>query len=164
MKKECTGCGKAKDLEEFNRLASAKDGRQSKCRNCFSEYNAARYAEQGRAIRKKVKAYREANPDKIRALKRTWKKTPAGKACEKRYQASEVGKAARRNGKNARAMVRRALQDGRLVKGPCARASAKCRGPIEGHHHKGLARKFWLDVEWLCKMHHRAHHLAQPKQ
>jgi hypothetical protein len=42
--KACESCKVVKPLTEFNVLRRSDDGKQSKCRACFSEYNAIRYA------------------------------------------------------------------------------------------------------------------------
>lgn len=37
--KHCQKCGNLKPVEQFNRRTSAKDGKQSYCRNCQRGYN-----------------------------------------------------------------------------------------------------------------------------
>jgi hypothetical protein len=59
--------------------------------------------------------------------------------------------------KYARNAVRVALDNGTLVKGPCAEADAECRGGIEAHH-ESYAVEDWLTVTWLCRLHHARQH------
>jgi hypothetical protein len=49
----------------------------------------------------------------------------------------------------ARAAVKRAVADGRLIR---PNTCSKCpnSGPIEAHHYRGYEKEFWLVVEWLC--------------
>lgn len=48
-------------------------------------------------------------------------------------------------------VVQQALADGRLQQGPCAIATAQCRGKIQAHH-EDHSRP--LEVVWLCHFHH----------
>lgn len=55
----------------------------------------------------------------------------------------------------ARAAVRRAIKQGKIVR---PRVCSKCKRPaarIEAHHWKGYLKKNWLDVVWLCGRCHR---------
>jgi len=56
----CSRCKINKPLDCFSKLGSAKDGLQSKCKQCFSEYNKKRYEEKGEEIRAKVNARAKA--------------------------------------------------------------------------------------------------------
>ena len=58
----------------------------------------------------------------------------------------------------ARLAVSNALRDGRLVRLPCERCGATER--VHGHHHDYSQP---LDVEWLCKDCHWAHHRAEKR-
>lgn len=66
----CTKCLEDKPLDEFYKDTSRSDGYAKICKTCK---------------RQTVRDYALANPEKIRADKLAWKKTPAGKACEQRY-------------------------------------------------------------------------------
>ena len=78
--KTCSECGRSLPLSEFNKNRNNKDGYQDRCRECFSKYNAARYAKtphDTRLLREIVESY---------TLKKTLKqelrhvrKTPQGK-------------------------------------------------------------------------------------
>jgi hypothetical protein len=53
---------------------------------------------------------------------------------------------------NARKMVRRALLEGKLLKGECQVCQSK---EVEAHHNN---YHFPLKVTWLCRKHHIDHH------
>lgn len=55
----------------------------------------------------------------------------------------------------ARSALREAVRKGTVKKEPCF-----CGEKIvQGHHHNGYGKNSWLDVQWLCREHHRqAHH------
>lgn len=40
--KKCHACGKTRDIDEFNRCRSRKDGRSATCRGCWAKYQADR--------------------------------------------------------------------------------------------------------------------------
>lgn len=82
----------------------------------------------------------------------------------RRYRATEKGLQARRRWsaerprdywkQSAQRKVQRAIRDGRLI-----RLSCICGNPkSEGHHYLGYAHEHWLDVVWLCRLHHAAAH------
>lgn len=54
----------------------------------------------------------------------------------------------------ARSELRRAVKEGRIKRLPCFCGETR----VEGHHHKGYERSYWLDVMWLCPKHHVEEH------
>ena len=66
----CTQCLQEQPLDAFYKDASRSDGYSRRCKMCTCA---------------KVQEYCEDNPEKIKQKKLAWKKTPAGKICEKRY-------------------------------------------------------------------------------
>jgi len=66
----CTACLTPKPLTDFYKDKSRSDGYSKHCKTCHC------------ATRQ---AYVIANPEKVKANKLAWKRTPAGKVCEKRY-------------------------------------------------------------------------------
>src|SRR4051812_48827073 len=54
--KICSKCKVSKSVECYSKLASSRDGLQSKCKQCFSDYNKKRYEAKGEEIRTKVNA------------------------------------------------------------------------------------------------------------
>lgn len=51
--------------------------------------------------------------------------------------------------------VEAALRTGRIAKGKKCAACGTSKRRLEGHHHKGYERKYWLEVIWLCPPCHR---------
>lgn len=82
--KKCKKCGILKDYTEFNKLKYAKDGLQSRCRLCTSEYMKG-YSARAREHRIQYywtnrpvlvayqKKYREETRDKKRAYMKKWR-------------------------------------------------------------------------------------------
>ena len=161
-----------KPADEFYAVSGNRDGLDGSCKAC---------------TRADVKRYREEHPDKITASKRAWKKTAPGKAAAKRYSQSRAGRDAsirhkhtekgrarkrryehkfrvrRPDAARARDAVKRALHQGTLIRGACSMAgNGKCCGLIHGHHHRGYAEEFKLDVVWLCQAHHHLAHQLPP--
>jgi hypothetical protein len=75
--KRCPHCGETKPLDAFSRQSSKKDGKYTLCKPCNSAYKRKRLAEDGDAIRarvrERVRAKRAADPEKIRAWERAWR-------------------------------------------------------------------------------------------
>lgn len=67
--KHCSVCKAEKPFDAFNRQRSARDGVKSRCRECQSSDNRARYAAKGEHIKDTVRAYASANADKVKAAK-----------------------------------------------------------------------------------------------
>lgn len=62
--------------------------------------------------------------------------------------------------RDARRAVATAIRTGDLERQPCL----VCGQPGEAHHHLGYEPEHWLDVEWLCRTHHKARHFALTRQ
>ena len=56
----------------------------------------------------------------------------------------------------ARAALNHALRTGEVQRQPCEVCGNE---KVEAHHHKGYAKKYWLEVQWLCKKDHIRIHL-----
>lgn len=57
--KPCTGCKKTKPLSEFHKRSTAKDGRQSRCKDCNRDDQRDRYRNGTPSLRTAVKPYAE---------------------------------------------------------------------------------------------------------
>lgn len=57
----------------------------------------------------------------------------------------------------ARNAVTHALERAELVRQPCVECGA---APGLAHHGNGYGEAHWLDVEWLCAVHHGLRHRA----
>jgi len=79
--KRCRQCGETKPVSAFGKNSQKKDGLHYYCRPCTAE---------------RTRQWREANPDKHRAYKRKWAKTPKGRALKAREKAKNKEKYAER--------------------------------------------------------------------
>jgi len=74
--KICRDCSTFKPLSKFGKQADCSGGRKSQCTTCEGRSNYARYKK--RAIAS-VRKYQDANPDKIRLIRRACSKRRHGK-------------------------------------------------------------------------------------
>jgi hypothetical protein len=73
--KRCVECGELKPLAEFNKDSRRSDGRQDRCRACFSAYNKSRYLSDPDRFKQAVSEYKANNPDAVFATRlAVWKK------------------------------------------------------------------------------------------
>jgi hypothetical protein len=101
-------------------------------------------------VKDNTRAYRWRNSDKCRAWDRERGKRPERRARMKGWKPPPEKDAAHR-------AVKRALRSGALLRLPCE----TCGNPkTDAHHHRGYAPEHWLDVQWLCRIHHTAAHMA----
>lgn len=147
--KTCFKCQESKPLKDFYRHSGMADGRLGKCKGC---------------AKKDALAHRESNLEKVREYDRKRGLTDKHKARVRAYSKTKRGKKALRKAKSVwdeknlikkatHAIVKRALQDGRLSKMPCEVCGTTKR--IQGHHDDYSKP---LDVRWLCVKHHAEHH------
>lgn len=149
--KQCAKCGQLKDLEEFYKDKTHKDGLQSICKNCVKE---------------RVSKYRQQNPEKVkRAHKKAIQNNPL---YYKGYRRQYFLKNKRRyqilqkewKGRNkhkvaAHNKLQQAIANGGISKPDCCK---KCgnKGNVEGHHEDYNKP---LLVDWLCFSCHREKHI-----
>lgn len=94
--KNCKTCNKIKDLSEFHKSSKAKDGRQSSCVECQSEYVAAWQKENADKTAAAGKRFKESNPQKYKDIhakaNSKWKKENPGKwnAIAANYRAAKL--------------------------------------------------------------------------
>ncbi len=93
--KKCTKCGIEKPLSEFYKNKATKDGKRSRCKNCFAlyrlenkdkitEYNARYYQENKEKICKKQTLYQQENKDKIAEYNARYRLENKGKITKQR--------------------------------------------------------------------------------
>jgi hypothetical protein len=70
--KKCNKCNLDKESHEFNKLKSSKDGLQSKCKTCTSEYNKNRYLENSKIFKERAKQWKENNPERRKEISKNW--------------------------------------------------------------------------------------------
>jgi hypothetical protein len=61
----------------------------------------------------------------------------------------------------AKETLNQAVRVGRIIKQPCEVCGAT---KVQAHHHKGYAKKNWLNVQWLCSKHHQLIHKKMTKE
>ncbi len=106
--KKCTKCGIEKPLSEFYKNKATKDGKRSRCKNCFAlyrlenkdkitEYNARYYQENKEKICKKQTLYQQENKDKIAEYNARYRLENKGKITKQRalYRLENKGKIAK---------------------------------------------------------------------
>lgn len=143
--KKCRECGRELPLSEFNKNSCNKDGIQDRCRECFSKYNAKRYASNKDKFKADILRYKRDNPEKVLETRlKTCRRNPTRK--------------------NAYRAVEAALKCGALVKpdvcSGCGRPASESR--VEAHHHDYSKP---LDVVWVCsKCHYRLDDMRRARE
>lgn len=133
--KECFKCGKTKRAAEFYKHPQMGDGRLGKCKEC--------------TIADVQKYYSKTFPDRQEYERRRFK-NPERKAKVAEYQRRM--RAANPERTKARSSVSNAVRDGKIKKLPCG----VCGSTKSEAHHKDYSKP--LDVQWLCRPHHRMAH------
>lgn len=148
LPKECKECGITKEPASFYSSSVTKDGLRSKCRDCMAAYRAA-YA---------------ARPDtssKRREIRARYEASERGAAVMAEKRKRDYAKTIATPELKVKAMARQAVGDavraGKLQRLPCAHGPDGCDGAIHGHHWS-YDRVHWLDVVWLCTLHHAREH------
>ena len=138
--KDCTQCGKRKELSEFGINRATEDGLMNWCKPCTSAYQRAR-REKANAARPEgwkqktkdksayMKAWSEANPGAMTAYKKAW------------YERNK-------DRMRVKEKVKYAVRSGKLQKLPCGVCGEE---KVEAHHPDYDKP---LDVIWLCRKHH----------
>jgi len=99
--------------------------------------------------REYMRKWRLAHPNKAREYQRKYVKTKKFKITAKKYHST----AEWRNQNRVRTIVYRAIKKGNLVRQNCE--VRNCNKLGEAHHDD---YKKYLDVRWLCRLHHSRHH------
>ncbi|MFQ5687600.1 MAG: hypothetical protein ACE5GV_13180 [Candidatus Scalindua sp.] len=72
LTKKCTKCGKTKKIAEYQKKKQSKDGLNSICRKCCSQYFKKYYEANKDKIRAKEKEYYEQNKEVIKIHSKEW--------------------------------------------------------------------------------------------
>ena len=94
-------------------------------------------------------------PECERAHKSAWVRSDAGRAAQKRWReryGRQYFSEARKKYRGAHLQVHKAIKRGALIPQPCE----VCGDRTVEAHHDDYEKP--LDVRWLCKAHHEAHH------
>ena len=130
--KPCFKCHEVKPLSAFYAHAMMADGRLNKCKLC---------------ARRDVTAHREANLERIREYDRQRAKRPENVARRSAYVKRDPIKS------SAWILFASAVKSGKIERQPCEVCGAV---KTDAHHDDYLKP---LDVRWLCRKHHRLHHV-----
>lgn len=132
----CFVCKERKPREDFFADSSRKTGLASRCKPCDSKLKESK--------RQRTGYYRSENYRK-RVRRSGRGKYARRKTYLVRYASKHPERIAARNA------IRRAIKSGQLKKLSCFCGEKQ----VEAHHHKGYEKNYWLDVQWLCREHHR---------
>lgn len=144
--KDCTQCGKRKELSDFSVNRANDDGLSNWCRDCTSAYQKAR---RERANANRPEGWKQKTKDKAEYM-RAWKEANPGKMTEYKRDWWQRN----RERLLVKEKVRYAVRSGKLQRLPCG----VC-GEVEVEaHHPDYDKP--LDVIWLCRKHHMEIHNA----
>ena len=167
--KTCGRCKEAKATSLFSRSPQTKDGLYGWCKPCVSKNYKEKYLwkEKTPEMRAMRNAYRASRRDYYRKKFNEWDaahREQRRMASRERYARNRKAECERQAGVRekfkdhcrARWALGSAIRYGKLKKKPCQRCGTAEK--VQGHHHKGYEKKYWLDVVWLCGVcHGRAH-------
>lgn len=147
--KTCIRCMEQKPRNEYYAHSKMKDGLLGACKSCvkqsvrenrkrridyYTAYESARYLRDPRRRKNSARSFDR------------WRRTERGKAVIKARRAAQSGRF------KARSAVANAVRDGRLLREPCE----VCGKEKVDAHHDDYSKP--LQVRWLCRAHHAAHH------
>ena len=151
--KECTICGKSKNISEFNPNSNMTDGTIGQCKGCINIKSIER---------------RKSNPEHVRAVEREWargneeyrarrkEKTDKVKNEKwykdrvKRYKASDIKRHPERHA--CRDETNMLIRTGVILESPCE----VCGNIKSEAHHKDYTDPY--GILWLCRKHHMELH------
>lgn len=73
--KTCSNCKEDKPVSNFSKCSAKKDGFKNQCKACAEhkkQYDAKRYQQNRESIKKRVKAYTQANPESRKRTVQKW--------------------------------------------------------------------------------------------
>ena len=94
MNKTCTKCGETKPTTEFHKNKAKSDGLRYRCKVCHRADRKAWREANPEKVKARSKAWREANPEKAKACSKAWYEAnrEEKKASSKAYRLTPVGK------------------------------------------------------------------------
>ena len=168
--KPCCGCGEAKPLGDYHRDQKTRDGRKTRCKVCLLAHKKAYYEANREKSIAYARRYREEHPGRGAETARRGREDDPQRSRDHqiRYRKRHPERvrrsiaeyrAAHRPRVNAREAVNHAVTTGSLVPPPeCERCGHDFSVYRREAHHDDYARR--LDVEWLCALCHKRHHVA----
>jgi hypothetical protein len=86
MKKKCTKCNIIKELTEFHKHPTCKDGYLHTCKLCKSEYHKLYMTRNKTKTKEKQKEYRNKNKEKIYETQKKYEESNKDKVKERKYK------------------------------------------------------------------------------
>ena len=144
----CSKCLRKKPPSQFHKDKSKSEGLRTTCIECVKQYGKSYRTENKERRERQTRHWRQDNPERAAEISRRSYKKNATKHKEtvSAYRASNRKKAV------AHGKVAYALRAGQLVPMRCE----VCGSAKTEAHHDDYDRP--LDVKWLCRKHHKAHH------
>jgi len=166
--KRCTKCGRElpATTDFFRRSSGGLHGVQARCIDCTRAHNRE-YQRRYNAEHPETNAeWRERNHNKVLEKGRRYHAKHRESINARRRARSQADPSSPRASRDlwneqnpekvaAYLMVRKAVNRGELIKHPCE----VCGGEKAEAHHDDYSRP--LDVRWLCRAHHVAHHMKE---
>jgi len=152
--KKCSKCGQVKDLNEFCRDRSRKDGKSHYCKACHSARDKAYRAANREKDIARHRAWRAANPEKSREISKAWRDANP----ERRAAYEKAYRAANREKRQAQYTVSNAVRDGKMEPSSSHRC-ADCDQPAQDYHHEDYTQP--MHVVALCRSCHKQRHADQ---
>ena len=148
--KFCPDCSTEKPASEFYADRSRADGLWNRCKAC--ERARRKQPHIRSAHNAHNRAWDARNPERRKAMVADWMRRNRDKMNEyfARWRRANLTKAA------AHAKVHRAIKRGLLTRLPCEVCGQKAHA-----HHEDYSKP--LAVRWLCKLHHKAVHMASAR-
>jgi len=84
--KECSKCKEVKELSEFGKAKSNKDGLRGQCKECISKYKKEYRDNNKEYIHTRLKEWREENREKLYKYRKEWAEDNKEKIVEKRKE------------------------------------------------------------------------------
>lgn len=155
-RKRCSKCGIEKALSEFYKDSRTPSGLHYWCKECMRLYRRAWHRKHPDAINARVRARREANPEKRREQAR--------RSYRRNLDVARVSQRGYRKRHKERGLAHAAVQSSKLLRQAC-----EICGATEGVHAHHADYSKPLEVRWLCATHHQRLHrghfclLSMPK-
>lgn len=146
--KRCYSCLQEKELTEFRKQKSCRDGLQPWCKQCKAVKDKETRERNGTAISDRKRIWRQKNIERLTENRKAYyaENKAALLARNADYMASNIKIA------HAHRIFHQAIKSGKVIRQPCFVCGYE---KVEGHHPNYDAP---LDVVWLCRMHHRQAH------
>lgn len=149
----CTKCEVERARAEFDKDPRKRNGLKSTCKECGRTYSREWTRKNRKRNAEKAKAWREANPTRVRKATRKWQRENMDLVVEqgRKYRAADPERYRAHN------RLSKAVSTGKLAKpSKCERClQSKTSRQLDGHH-RDYSKP--LEVQWLCRQCHKDRH------